>query len=143
MNPLQSLRDYEQFIYTLQQRYPSIRRTTLTVFCRGAGVARLAGEVEIGNYRLVVREKVSFAGHSGKIIGYGYEVWQGQEKLYWYDSQEHPNDPVLASTQPHHKHIAPDIKHHRIPAPGLSFTEPNLPFLIREIETLVCGNVTE
>ncbi len=68
MNPLQSLRDYEQFIYTLQQRHSGIQRTTLTVFCRGAGVARLAGEVEIGNYRLVVREKVSFAGHSGKII---------------------------------------------------------------------------
>ncbi len=35
---------------------------------------------------------------------------------------------------PHHKHIPPDIKHHRIPAPGLSFQQPNLPFLIEEIE---------
>jgi len=26
------------------------------------------------------------------------------------------------------------IKGHRIPAPGLSFTHPNLPFLIEEIE---------
>lgn len=40
----------------------------------------------------------------------------------------------LASTHPHHKHIPPDIKHNRIPAPGLSFTRPNLPFLIEEIE---------
>lgn len=39
----------------------------------------------------------------------------------------------LASTHPHHKHIPPDIKHHRIPAPNLSFTIPNLPFLIEEI----------
>jgi len=28
----------------------------------------------------------------------------------------------------------PDIKRHREPAPGLSFTQPNLHFLIREIE---------
>ncbi len=68
------------------------------------------------------------------IDGYGYEVWQGADKLYWYDSQPHPNDPSLASTHPHHKHIPPDIKHHRIPAPGLSFTQPNLTFLIHEIE---------
>lgn len=42
---------------------------------------------------------------------------------------------TLAGTHPHHKHVAPDIKHHRVPASGLSFTQPNLPFLIREIET--------
>jgi hypothetical protein len=40
----------------------------------------------------------------------------------------------LASAHPHHKHVPPDIKRHRIPAPGLSFTRPNLPFLIEEIE---------
>ena len=39
----------------------------------------------------------------------------------------------LASTHPHHKHLPPDIKHHRVPAPGLSFSQPNLPFLIVEI----------
>jgi hypothetical protein len=26
-------------------------------------------------------------------------------------------------------------KHHRIPAPNISFPQPNLPFLIQEIET--------
>jgi hypothetical protein len=35
---------------------------------------------------------------------------------------------------PEYEHIPPDIKHHRIPAPGLSFTRPNLPRLIAEIE---------
>jgi hypothetical protein len=52
-----------------------------------------------------------------------------------YDSQPHPMDRTLSSTDPHHKHVPPDIKHHRVPAHGLSFTSPNLPFLIREIET--------
>jgi hypothetical protein len=31
----------------------------------------------------------------------------------------------------------PDIKHHRVPAPELSFSRPNLPALIREIEQLL------
>jgi len=54
-------------------------------------------------------------------------------KRYWYDSQPHPSDPELASTHPHHKHMPPDIKHHRIPAPGLTFTAPNLTLVIKEI----------
>lgn len=74
------------------------------------------------------------------IEDYGYEVWIGAEQLYWYDSQPHPNDATLASTHPHHKHVPPDIKHHRIPAPGLSFTSPNLAFLIGEIETTLSSS---
>jgi len=137
MNPFQSLPEYERFIYTLQQRYPSLRCSTLTVIRRGKAVARLIGELEIGAYRIVVREKLSFVDGPGQITSYGYEVWRNDEKLSWYDSQPHPDDPTLAATHPHHKHIPPDIKHHRIPAPELSFTEPNLPFLIREIEQLI------
>lgn len=139
MNPFQSLAEYERFVYTLQEHHSSIHRSTLTIIRRGAAVARLTGELEIGNCRIVVREKLSFADHPGQIIGYGYEVWQGSTKLYWYDSQTHPGDPTLATTDPHHKHIPPDIKHHRVPAPELSFTEPNLLFLIQEIEQLL-GN---
>ncbi len=102
---------------------------------RGAAIAVVNGEVELASgIRLVVREKLSFSQSLGTLIGYGYEVWRGEEELYWYDSQEHPGDPTLASTDPHHKHIPPDIKHHRVPAPGLSFDRPNLPFLIAEIE---------
>jgi hypothetical protein len=54
-------------------------------------------------------------------------------KEYWYDSFPHPNDPTLAVTHPHHKHIPPDIKHHRIPAFDLTFTAQNLSFIIEEI----------
>ena len=54
-----------------------------------------------------------------------------------YDSQPHPGTPSLADTHPHHKHILPDIKHHRVPAPELSFSKPNLPFLIQEIKQLL------
>lgn len=111
-------------------------RSALTVVRSGARAALLTGDLEVAGYRLVVREKLSFAELNGQIISYGYEVWRGAEKLYWYDSQAHPDIPSLASTHPHHKHIPPDIKHNRIPAPGISFDQPNLPFLIREIESL-------
>ncbi|MEE4355379.1 MAG: DUF6516 family protein, partial [Desulfococcaceae bacterium] len=55
----------------------------------------------------------------------------------WYDSQPHPNTPELAENHPHHKHIPPNIKSNRIPAPQLSFRQANLPVLIQEIETLI------
>ncbi|HMT19779.1 MAG TPA: hypothetical protein PKE20_00795 [Promineifilum sp.] len=35
---------------------------------------------------------------------------------------------------PHHKHIPPDLKHHRVLAPDMSFDQLNLPFVIEEIE---------
>ncbi|MGQ9625932.1 MAG: toxin-antitoxin system TumE family protein [Anaerolineae bacterium] len=107
------------------------------VTCRGARIATVTGEIGFpGGYRLVVKERLTFDAGPLVLIRYGYEVWRGSEKLYWYDSQPHPNDPALVATAPHHKHVPPDIKHHRLPAPQLSFTQPNLPFLIREIEQL-------
>jgi len=55
------------------------------------------------------------------------------KKLYWYDPQPHPEEITLLENFPHHKHILPNIKHHRIPATEISFDKPNLPFLIEEI----------
>lgn len=132
-----TLEDYELFIYALQDQYPGIRWSTLTVIRQASDVATVEGTLYFdGGIRLQVLEVVRFDVIPPRLTRYGYEVWRESVKLYWYDPQSHPNDPTLASTQPHHKHIPPDIKHHRIPAPELSFTEPNLPFLIREIETL-------
>jgi hypothetical protein len=144
MTPFQSLREYERFIYTLQQRFPSILRSTLVVAQHGRLFAELTGEITFaGGYRLVVYERLSWDDGPLALEGYSYEVWHGADKLYWYDSQPHPNDPDLASTDPHHKHISPNIKHHRIPAPGLSFSPPNMPFLIEEIEQEVVSKPAE
>jgi hypothetical protein len=81
-----------------------------------------------------MREELDFDAR--RISAYGYEVYRGDERLYWYDDFPHPDDPSLASTFPHHKHVPPDIKRHRIPAPEIRFDRPNLPFLISEIEGL-------
>ena len=138
MNPFQSLSDYEAFIYQLGSVYSAIRRSTLVVIRRGASVAVLRGEMEFARgIRLNVRERLTFERSPGSIREYGYEVWRGGELLYWYDSQPHPDEPTLASTHPHHKHVPPEIKHNRIPAPGLSFEQPNLSYLIQEIVDLI------
>ncbi len=126
--------DYELFLYTLTERFPEVRRSTITFVRCGASLARVAGEIHFDNgLRLVVRERLVYDRLPIVIDSYGYEVWRGEEKLYWYDSQPHPGEPSLQSTHPHHKHIPPDLKHNRIPAPGLSFIQPNLPGLIHEI----------
>ena len=135
MTPFQSLREYETFVYTLPQQHPRIVRSTLIVTRRGRLLAELSGELAFpGGHRLLVYERLSWDSGPLTIEGYSYEVWRGDEKLYWYDSQPHPGDPTLATTDPHHKHVPPDIKRHRIPAPDLGFASPNLPFLVSEIE---------
>ena len=138
MNPFQSFRDYEEYVYTLKQRFPSIQRSTLVVVRRGRLVAVLRGELTFGRgYRITVEERLSFDTGPVEIEFYGYELWHKADKIAWYDAQPHPNDPTLASTHPHHKHIPPNIKRNRIPAPNMSFTRPNLTAIIHEIEELI------
>ena len=137
-NPLRTPEDYELFLYTLPEHHASIRRSHLVLTRRGHSLARVSGEVFFDHeIRLVILERLTYDRLPMSIDGYGYEVWRGNEKLYWYDPQPHPNEPSLQSTHPHHKHVPPDIKHNRIPAPEMSFTSPNLPALILEIETLL------
>lgn len=156
--PLSSPSAYAAFVHTLPERYPSIQHSTLVYIPSGALFGRIEGMLFfVTAIVLCVQEYLNF--ELGVIEGYGYEVSRPQlsteaanlpiasvyckatypdkNKLYWYDSFPHPNHPSLARTHPHHKHVHPDIKHNRIPAPELSFTVPNLPFLIEEIEQTV------
>jgi len=124
---------YERFAYTIQEAFPVIQRSTLVLVMYSSEGGILRGQLTFaGDITLDVSEIVNF--RTGQIEDYGYAVLRGGEILYWYDSQPHPHDPTLASTRPHHKHVPPDMKHHRIPAPGLAFSASNLPFLIHEIE---------
>ncbi len=137
-NPLRTPEDYELFLYTLVDQFPSVRRSTVTFARRGSALARVAGELRFDHgIRLLIRERVLYHRLPAIIDEYGYEVWRDEEKLYWYDPQPHPDDPALQSTHPHHKHVPPDIKHNRLPATGMSFIRPNLPALIQEIEALI------
>jgi len=129
-NPLKSLSDYSRFVVVLFSP-PIVTRSTVSVWSDSPYTGVAEGEVFFAN-GLRMREEVDF--DAGLIVSYGYEVYRGEERLYWYDDFPHPHDPVLATTLPHHKHVPPDIKHNRVPAPNLSFDQPNLPVLVREIE---------
>jgi hypothetical protein len=99
----------------------------------GPRLAKLEGQITFKNdVVLDVWELLDL--DAKRILSYSYEVYRAGEKIIWYDPFEHPDTPELASTFPHHKHVHPDIRHHRAPAPGISFDQPNLPFLIGEIE---------
>ena len=138
MRPFQSLSDYEMFLYSLSEYSSIILTSTVVLVRRSAQLAIVSGEIIFaGDYRLILYEVLNTRYGFLRLTSYGYEVWRNEEQLYWYDSQPHPNNPDLASTHPHHKHVPPDIKHNRIPAPGLSFTQPNLSLLIAEIEQII------
>jgi hypothetical protein len=133
-DPLRSLSEYSRYIAE-SFSHPNVERATVAVWSDSPYTGVAEGEVVfMKGLRLRMREEVDF--DAGLIISYGYEVYRGEERLYWYDDFPHPNDPTLAATFPHHKHIPPDIKHHRIPAPEVSYNRPNLPALINEIEEL-------
>jgi hypothetical protein len=139
MNPLKSLTNYSRFVAELLHR-STVERSTVAVWSDSPYTGIAEGEVFFSNgIRLRLREELDF--EAGLITSYGYEVYRGVERLYWYDDFPHPNDPSLASTFPHHRHVPPDIKHNRLPAPEMSFTQANLPVLIREIEGFPEGNL--
>ena len=97
----------------------------------------MAGELRFAHdFKVVIRERLVWDRHPARIDWYGYEVWRGSEKLFWYDPQPHPDDPDLQASYPHHKHIPPEMKRHRVPAQGMQFNQPNLPALVEEIEML-------
>lgn len=130
--PLKSLSDYSRFVAELLSQ-PNVTSSTVAVWSDSPYTGIAEGEVIFTNgLRLRMREEVDF--DAGIIISYGYEVYRSEERLYWYDDFPHPEDPTLASTMPHHKHIPPDIKHNRVPALNMNFERPNLHALIQEIE---------
>lgn len=136
--PLRTPEDYELFLYTLPQQSDYIQSSSVVFIRLGAALGKVTGELEFDHgFRIVVRERLLLDRSPVLIDWYGYEVWRGDEKLFWYDPQPHPNDLKLQATYPHHKHVRPDPKHNRVPAPAMSFISANLPMLIREVEALV------
>ncbi len=131
---LTSVADYSRFVAEALSR-SSVTRSTVAVWSDSPCTGIAEGEVFfVGGVRLRLRGELDF--EAGLIAAYGYEVYLGEERLFWYDDFPHPDDPTLVATFPHHKHVPPDIRRHRIPAPGMSFVVPNLPVLLKEIEAI-------
>jgi hypothetical protein len=130
---LPDLAAYRVLVYSLPERTPAIQRSTLVLATIGRTLAKLEGRITFnGDVSLDVWELLDFDAR--RILNYSYEVYRASEKILWYDPFEHPHVPELASTYPHHKHVLPDIKRNRVPAPGISFEQPNLPYVIEEIK---------
>lgn len=124
---------YSHYVYSLPERHPQIQQLQLSLYTTGTTDGILKGEIcFLNDIVLRVMEIVDFT--AGVMETYSYTVKRGQEVLYWYDPQPHPENVALASTFPHHKHIPPQIKRNRIPAPEISFEHPNRDFLVSEIE---------
>jgi len=134
INPLESLGNYSQFVAELLDR-SAMEHSTVIIWPTSPYTGIAEGEIFFSSgIRLRMREELDF--DASLITSYGYEAYRREERLYWYDDYPHPNDLTLAPTMPHHKHVPPNIKRNRIPAPGISFTHPNLPMLIQEIKAL-------
>jgi hypothetical protein len=123
---------YETFVYSVPEQHgEQVIQSTLRLYSTSALTARLEGSIWLSNgLEIRVREFIDFK--MGKILDYSYTVYRGSDKIRWYDPQPHPEEPTLAATFPHHYHAQPDIKHHRLPAPGISFHAPNLDQLIAD-----------
>ncbi|NUM47827.1 MAG: hypothetical protein HUU38_24235 [Anaerolineales bacterium] len=122
---------YETLLYTLAERNAGITVSTLRLYLDSRTTAIVRGSVYFENgLELRVFEHIDLS--DGEILDYGYTIYRGDEKIRWYDPQPHPENAALAATFPHHFHEAPDIKHNRQPAPGISFEAPNLPTLIAD-----------
>ena len=134
-NPLRSLAEYSRFVAEIVNR-DTIRRSTIKVWSDSSHTGIAEGELFFeGSLRLRLREELDFEAQL--ITSYGYEVYRGPERLFWYDDFPHPHVPELASTFPHHKHVPPHEKRNRVPAAAISFIRANLLALIGEIEELL------
>ena len=130
--PLNDIGSYSGYVYALRERHPFITGSTLTLAPIGATLAKLEGRIECQNgIHFEVWELVDFAAHS--IRTYSYEIYREEEKLCWYDPWEHPEIPALAATFPHHKHVPPNLREHRVPAPGIGFVSPNLDVVLEDV----------
>lgn len=126
---------YERLVYSLVDSYPKVVSSTVHLFTNSSTTSFVRGSIWFRNgLELRIFE---YLDHSdGELLEYSYTVFQGQQRIRWYDPQPHPEQSDLGSTVPHHLHDPPDIKHNRRPAPGISFTEPNLPTPTAEIARL-------
>lgn len=123
--------EYERIIYGLLDEHPEVVHSTLRLYSASSLTAIVEGSVFLrSGLELRILEALDFK--HGCIRQYSYTVFHGGERIRWYDSQPHPENPDLAATFPHHRHEPPDIKHNRRPAPGISFTAPNLPVLLAD-----------
>lgn len=131
--PLANLASYSAWIYALADRHPFVTHSTLVLIPVGATLARLEGRIECAQGLAVEAwELVDFSKQ--QIRAYSYELYRHGGKVCWYDAWLHPEIPALAATFPHHKHVLPNLRDNRVPAPGISLNRPNLDVVLADAQ---------
>jgi Na+-translocating ferredoxin:NAD+ oxidoreductase subunit B len=102
-HPPRTPEDYERFIYTLAERFPSIRQSTLTFVRRGSSLARVAGELLFDrNIRLVIRERLDYRRHrGGKMNEETHADRYGIQRFRSRTPKGHPMEPVYRELAAH------------------------------------------
>jgi hypothetical protein len=104
--------DYEGLLYSVADRYAQVASSTLHLYPNSESAAFVHGSVYFrSGLELRVFEYLDLT--DGELLDYSYAIYRGEEKIRWYDSQPHPDNPDLASTFPHHRHEPPGIKQNR------------------------------
>ncbi len=130
--PLDDMASYSVWVYALSARHPFVNHSTLALVPIGATLAKLEGRIDCaGGLAVEIWELIDFA--TRRIRTYSYEVYGNGEKICWYDPWAHPEIPALAATFPHHKHLPPNLREHRVPAPGIQFDAPNLDVVLEDV----------
>jgi hypothetical protein len=115
--PLDDLASYSAYVYTVAERHSIVAGSTLTLAPIGATLAKLEGRIVCHDgLHLEIWELIDFAAHH--IRTYSYEVYRDGQKICWYDPWPHPEILALAATFPHHRHLPPDLRHHRVSSPN-------------------------
>lgn len=132
MSLLADIASYSRHVHSLHERFAFVTASTLCVIPMGATLARVEGRLECaGGLAIEVWELVDFAEH--RLRSYSYEIYCGAEKVSWYDHWPHPELPELAVTFPHHRHLPPNLRDNRQPAPGIGFNHPNLDVVLTDV----------
>jgi hypothetical protein len=70
---------------------PTVARSTVVVWSDSPFTGMAEGEVFFTNgFRLRMREELDF--DAALITSYGYEIYRGAERMFWYDDFPHPQD---------------------------------------------------
>ena len=119
-NPLKGLGDYSRFVAELLDQF-DIKSSTLSVWSDSPYTGIAEGEILFGNgLRLRMREEVDF--DAGIIVSYGYEVYRGEERLYWYD--DFPHSFARLGKLAQHRQAVPRLRSRPALAPVTAQRQP-------------------
>ena len=77
-----TIADYERFVYSLADTFPSILLSTLRIVRSGPAGGQVVGALTFPNdVRLDVAEQIDLDAGYLEILQYGYVVWQGSTRL--------------------------------------------------------------